>query len=269
MSKPFFLPAAGGSRYCLFHAPQGGRCRGAVLYIHPFAEEMNKSRRMAACQSRVLAEDGYAVLQVDLLGCGDSSGDFADATWAVWLEDVINAANWLRQETGAPLWLWGLRLGCLIAARAAPALPESANFLFWQPVSNGKQYLQQFLRLKLAGELLAGEAKAAETPQQQLAAGLSVEVAGYCLSPDLAGPLASAELQPPPGSGRLVWLESSGRPDAQLSPASAKWIERWREAGYTATSAIVSGPAFWQTTEIEESAALLAATRQLIEGHGA
>jgi len=61
------------------HAAQGAAL-GSVLYGHPFAEEMNKSRRMAGLQARALARAGYDVLQIDLRGCGGSSGDFGDAS---------------------------------------------------------------------------------------------------------------------------------------------------------------------------------------------
>ncbi|HEU6456255.1 MAG TPA: hydrolase 2, exosortase A system-associated, partial [Roseateles sp.] len=84
----FFLPtAAGEQRLCLFHAPVSAP-RSKVLYLHPFAEEMNKSRRMAALACRKLAQAGHAVLQIDLRGCGDSSADFGDASWADWQADV-------------------------------------------------------------------------------------------------------------------------------------------------------------------------------------
>ena len=56
VQEVFFLPAAGGQRFCIFHPPRGSVARGAVLYVHPFAEEMNKSRRMAALFSRTLSE---------------------------------------------------------------------------------------------------------------------------------------------------------------------------------------------------------------------
>src|SRR5690242_11050763 len=127
--EAFFLPAAAGQRFCLYHrAAAGIPERGAVVFVHPFAEEMNKCRRMAALQSRALAAAGYTVLQMDLLGCGDSSGDFADATWEAWVDDVGLACTWLWQRSAAPLWLWGLRGGCLLAAAAARELGEKANF---------------------------------------------------------------------------------------------------------------------------------------------
>ena len=90
--EAFFLSVDGGrlgQRFCLFHPAQGGVPKGCVLNIHPFAEEMNKSRRMAALQARALAKAGYAVLQIDLFGCGDSSGDFGDASWQDWVGDVV------------------------------------------------------------------------------------------------------------------------------------------------------------------------------------
>lgn len=259
----FFLPVAtapNSQRYCLFHPAQGD-VRGAVLYLHPFAEEMNKARRMAALQARLLAENGYAVLQLDLHGCGDSSGDFGDATWESWLADVHAAHAWLRSRCAAPLWLWGLRSGCLLAAEAVRRLDVTANFLFWQPVVSGKQYLQQFLRLKVAGEMMSGESKGVmETLKAQLAAGQSVEIAGYALSAGMARGLESAELSPPTQPGRLHWFEVSARPEATLAPASLKRIEQWQAAGCAVDSAVLPAPTFWQTTEIEEAPALLDAT---------
>ena len=52
--EPFFLPTTDGQRLCIHHSP-AGPARGAVLYLHPWAEEMNKARRVAALQSRALA----------------------------------------------------------------------------------------------------------------------------------------------------------------------------------------------------------------------
>jgi exosortase A-associated hydrolase 2 len=216
---------------------------------------------MAALQSRRLAENGYAVLQIDLHGCGDSSGDFGEATWEIWLEDVRAAHDWLRTNCTAPLWLWGLRTGCLLAAEAARRIDTPANFLFWQPVISGKQFLQQFLRLKVAGEMLSGDSKGVmEALKAQLAAGQSVEIAGYKLSPGMARGLESAELSPSTPSGRLRWLEVSTRPEAALAPASLKRLEQWRATGFAVESAVLPAPTFWQTTEIEEAPALQDAT---------
>ena len=265
--EAFFLPAGVGQCFCLYHPPQGPEEKGAVLYIHPFAEEMNKSRRMAALQSRVLAAAGFGVLQVDLRGCGDSSGDFGDADWQTWVEDVVNAWHWLSARSKAPLWLWGLRAGCLLAVDAAVNLPERANFIFWQPVVSGKQHWQQFMRLTMAGELASGRAIGGVGQiRQQLAAGQAVEIAGYTVSPELANGLEKAELQPPAISpGRVTWFELSTRDEATLSPVSQQRVEQWRALGFNVETMVVRGPGFWQTAETEDAPELIAATLAALE----
>ena len=274
--EPLFLrlsPDPLGPRFALYHAPSQRRTRGLVVYIHPLAEEMNKSRRMAALQSRALANAGFAVLQMDLLGCGDSAGDFGDATWAQWVGDVSFACGWLRQRHNdavaarsftPPLWLWGLRAGCLLAADAALQLPQPCHFLFWQPPPSGKALLQQFLRLKAASELFGDRAKEVMAQlRSQLAAGQPVEVAGYTLHPGLCHGLERAMLHAPAwtgaAAGRVEWLEVSPLEDAALSPAAAG-ATQWTQAGWAVRAHLAHGPAFWQTTEIEDAPALLAAT---------
>lgn len=245
----------------MLRRPRQGPTYGTVLYVHPFAEEMNKSRRMAALQARAMADSGYAVLQIDLLGCGDSSGEFGDANWETWIDDIVLAAGWLRRQLDAPLWLWGLRAGCLLAADAARRMDTRCNFLLWQPATNGKLVLQQFLRMKLASDMLAGNAKGAmDALRMQLAQGRTVELAGYALAPALAMGLECAMLQPPAQLARLEWLELSAREGATVSPAATASIARWQEAGWRVRCEVVNGPAFWQTTEIEEAPDLIRAT---------
>ncbi len=265
----FFLAAPAGQRFCVHHAPKGAP-RALVLYLHPWGEEMNKSRRMAALQARALADAGCAVLQLDLQGCGDSSDTWAEASWQGWVDDALLALQWLRQRwpqaahaDAPPLWLWGLRAGCLVASAAAARLAEPCHFLFWQPAPAGKPLLQQFLRLKAAADL-QGDAKAVLAGLRQgLAAGQAQDVAGYSLSPTLAGGLEQAQLMPAPrgaAGSRVVWLEVSSRERAALLPASQPCIAAWGAAGHAVDAAVVPGPAFWQTQEIEDAPALLAAT---------
>src|SRR5262245_16378618 len=142
--EAFFLPSGRGERFCVFY-PAAGAPLGSVLSIHPFAEEMNKSRRMAALQARAFAARGYTVLQIDLMGCGESSGNFSEARWALWKDDVRTAHHWLRSHVGGAVHLWGLRLGALLAADCACERdPGFASLLMWQPVISGAQFMTQF-----------------------------------------------------------------------------------------------------------------------------
>jgi uncharacterized protein len=265
----FFLPASdagrAGQRLCVYHAPAVAPARGAIVYFHPWAEEMNKARRMAALQSRALAAAGYAVLQIDLHGCGDSSGDFGDATWDGWLSDVTQAVQWLQTRHAAPLWLWGLRAGALLATHAAARMATPCNFLFWQAAISGKVLLQQFMRLKAAAQLqksdaTAGAKGAMEQLRADMVAGRTIEIAGYMVNSVLALGLEQAVLNLPPSAGRVVWLETSTRDEPELLPASLAKVQAWRDAGTSAHAQAVTGPAFWQTQEIEDAPALIQAT---------
>jgi len=261
----FFLPAAGGERFCVFH-PASGVPAGSVLYVHPFAEEMNKSRRMAALQARAFAARGYNVLQIDLFGCGDSSGDFGDARWNAWNEDLALAADWIARHTEGPMHLWGLRLGALLAldySRQASA--SFAGLLLWQPVISGAQFMTQFLRLRLASEMLSGAEAGQGTSalRSELAAGKTLEIGGYELSAELALAIERLELaRLAPKDVPAQWFEvnAEGKP----SPALRRAGEAWSAAGAEVDLHAVRGAPFWSSVEIGECPELIAATANAV-----
>ena len=230
-----------------------------MLYAHPFAEEMNKSRRMARLQASEFANAGFAVLQIDLFGCGDSAGNFADATWDDWVNDLRCGANWLQETVAAPLWLWGLRAGCLLLAATAAGIKSPVSYLFWQPPPSGRVLLQQFLRLRLAADMRFGKNKGAmERLRSNLRDAGSIEIVGYELSYTLATGLENAALVMPIFPTVVHWLELTHLgSDSELLPASVKLIEHWRESGSKVHTQVIRGPQFWQVGEIEDAPTLL------------
>jgi exosortase A-associated hydrolase 2 len=262
----FFLPARQGRRFCVRYTPPT-RAIGAIVFVPPFAEEMNKARRMAALQARALAETGWTVLQMDLFGCGDSDGDFAEADWMQWRTDIADAAEWLRDQTECVPMLWGLRAGCLLACDAARDMSTPPNLLFWQPSISGRQTLQQFLRLRVAGQLLGSPSsgKIGTTDlYEQLLRGESVEVAGYTLSSSVALGLDATQLTPPATPARVAWLDIAPAVSADPSPAVRGCIAAWEALGHKVKWQSVAGPSFWQTQEIGECAELIEATLQAV-----
>ncbi|MYN40944.1 hydrolase 2, exosortase A system-associated [Duganella sp. FT109W] len=261
---PFFLNADEGERFCLYHAPEMGTpSRGAILYVHPFAEELNKSRRMVALQARAYAQAGFGVLQIDLFGCGDSSGELPQAGWDTWLSDLARAWQWLQARHAGPRYLWGLRLGALLALDfATQAHPDGV--ILWQPALSGRAHLHQFARLQSAARLFSG------TPAVEQ----SAEIAGYLMSPALSAtigqleaatlaprcPVQWMELSPAPQGAAAEYASSAGNHQAALQPASELLIERWRQGGARVQAYPVHGEAFWSSSEIGVAPELLAAT---------
>lgn len=266
LREAFFLDTPRGRRFCLATRPRGAPL-GGLLYLPPFAEELNKTRRMAALGAQAFAARGWLVLQPDLLGCGDSEGDFGDAGWQDWLDDIDHAHDWLRRHAGpVPLALWSLRAGSLLATDWLSSRGGSLPLLLWQPVLSGKQHLTQFLRLAAASEMLAdADARAAVARvRAALQDGETVEIAGYRLSARLAAGLDAAAFGLPEDyAAPLVALETGG--GGGLSPALAAALERLRNAGREVRAEAVRGPAFWQTVEIETAAALIEASVGALE----
>lgn len=270
--QPFYLPVNGGRRFCVWRAPRApDPMRGVVLHVPAFAEEMNKSRRMTAWAARELASRGFGVLQIDLLGCGDSSGDFGDATWNDWVDDIVAASAWIRAQCNGPLWLWGLRAGALLATAALPLVGSKPSLLLWQPVLSGRHYLTQFLRLKLAAGLSdeRRDSGGTEALREALRQGRPIEVAGYRLSPALAAGLDAAELALTAANvGRVVWIEVTGAEPPALLPASQSRISGLHAQEMQVSATAVRGPGFWQTLEIEDCSDLIDASVIALHSEG-
>ncbi len=255
---PLFLEGAKGPLFSIYHrVPEGVSPRGALLFAPPFAEEMNRSRRMVAEQAKRFAALGFHVLRPDLYGTGDSAGNFAEAGWDVWLGDLRLARLWLQEKSGFDVTLWGLRTGCLLASEAIQSGEGVDGLLLWQPVANGQVFLTQFLRLKIAAAMAnqepATQEKGPSTKalRQGLLDGESLEVAGYEISPDLARGLDASRLakSAPPAGSDVVWLEAAQEAEAPLSPASQAVVKAWQQAGSSVRATTVAGPSFWAIEE--------------------
>lgn len=260
--EPFFLEGEQGALFCLYLHPAASKDkhseRAGILYLPPFAEEMHKSRRMAALQARAFAAAGHAVLQLDLSGCGDSTGDFSQASWQQWLRDARLAYDWLAAHSNGAVQLWGLRSGASLAVELASRLPAPTRLLLWQPMLNGETLLKQFLRLKTTSEMLSQGAaqNSTETLRTRLEAGETLEIGGYGLSATLAKELAARRLSDFTPAAPVRWLEVGA--SEQLAPASQRVIEQWRAAGVTVEAHSIAGDPFWQTAEISVCPRLLA-----------
>jgi len=268
--QPLFLDSRSGRLFAVHYPAASDRSGRAVLYVPPFAEEMNRARRMATLQGRAFAASGVSTLLLDLHGTGDSAGDFRDATMARWLDDIAAAADWLNAQGHSSVGLWGLRFGALLACAAAAKQPDRfRELLLWQPVTDAKIMLTQFLRIRVAAAMAdQGVTEKTEDLRAQLSAGQSVEVAGYEISSELGQALDRMkldQLRPAPGT-KLRWLEVATEASETLLPASQRVADAWSDAGVTLTRTTVAGDPFWTIQETTLAPALLAASADFAHG---
>lgn len=247
--RPLYLESRAGKVFLLyFPPPDGTPVKSRLLFIPPFAEELNRTRHVIAAFARGCAKRGIGVAVLDPYGTGDSEGDFSEASWDIWKADLETAVAWLEGQGSEAIAVGGLRLGATLAADVAADHPgKFQRLVLWQPVTNGQNYLKQFLRIRLAADLSEGEGQDTKTLMAALKDGQTVEVAGYELPPALAlgidglrlGALGSAAKAP------VIWLEVAAREDAPLSPAASRMIDGWKEAGIEVSAEAVPDEPVW------------------------
>lgn len=261
--EPLFLRGTAGFLFALHVRTESPGDRGVVL-LPPFAEEMNRARRMLRLQATALAEAGITALLLDPFGTGDSAGDFADAGWETWVADVRIAADALITRGCGRVGLLGLRLGATLAAAAAPTLASPCfATVFLQPVVRGRSHLTEFLRVRtMPGALNRDGPMTLEMIRDRLAAGKTVEAAGYDVTPRLAAALDALELATlaHPALGRVTWLELVLDPGLPLSAAGARCADAWMAGGLAVTTGAIPGPAFWIKPDNAVVPDLIAAT---------
>lgn len=242
--RPLFLDGPRSRLFGVYRRPAGA---GQVLILPSFAEEMNNSRRAHALLSRLLAERGVGSLALDPTGCGDSYGELADQRWSGWVADAAFALRWLAQQGDGPIHLYGLRLGALHAlAAAAEADLRGGRVVLCQPVLDGRDFLNRFLRVQLVAE---GEGRVTPAQlRQRLDAGETIEVAGYELSSALARDLDALRF------GDLI----------AACPAPVQIMELAPGTGLAAT--LAPGDPFWARPEAPLPTDLMGMAVRLLAG---
>lgn len=100
-----------------------GVVRGYALFAHCFtcSKDTIATRSIAGR----LASLGFGVLRFDFTGLGSSEGDFANTDFASNVEDLVRAADYMREHFAAPTVLIGHSLGGSAILAAAHRIPEA------------------------------------------------------------------------------------------------------------------------------------------------
>ncbi len=119
-----------------------GLPRAFALFAHCFScsKDIHAVRRIAAG----LARAGIGVLRFDFTGLGSSEGEFANTDFTSNVEDLVRAANFLRQDFAAPAILIGHSLGGAAVLAAASRIPEAKAVVTIGAPADAAHVLHQF-----------------------------------------------------------------------------------------------------------------------------
>lgn len=119
-----------------------GKPAAYALFAHCFtcSKDIPAARRIA----QRLASLGIAVLRFDFTGLGHSGGEFANTGFSSNVQDLLQAADYLRDNYAAPQLLIGHSLGGAAILAAAGSVPEAKAVVTLGAPSEPEHVLHNF-----------------------------------------------------------------------------------------------------------------------------
>lgn len=121
--KVKFETSGGATLSGVLHKPDAGSPKSYALFAHCFT--CTKNIKAAVNIAEALCEEGIAVLRFDFTGLGESEGDFADTHFSSNVQDLVDAAGFLKKEYQAPEILVGHSLGGTAVLSAAQQISSA------------------------------------------------------------------------------------------------------------------------------------------------
>lgn len=121
-TKQSFTGGSGATLAARLDQPEG-EPRAYALFAHCFT--CSKDILAASKIAAGLAARGIATLRFDFTGLGHSDGEFANENFSSNVDDLVRAADFLRENFAAPAILIGHSLGGAAVLAAAGRIPEA------------------------------------------------------------------------------------------------------------------------------------------------
>lgn len=130
----------------IYHPAADGGSDKLLIICPPLFDEYRRCYRALAELAKGCASDGTHVFRFDYFGTGESWGDLGEASVEGWLDDVRAAIEEGIALSGASqVYLLGVRFGGTLAAQVRH--PQVVEYLFWDLVTSGADYLQHLERV--------------------------------------------------------------------------------------------------------------------------
>lgn len=139
----YFFGSSDKQLFGVYHPPASGEMRAkAVLVCHAFDHEYMRTHWAFRRLADRLGNEGFHVLRFDYFGTGDSAGESTEITLDQCRDDILTAAEELKEVSGAmQVSIVGLRLGAALAMTTNKL--KTTDLILWEPVVSGQDYLRE------------------------------------------------------------------------------------------------------------------------------
>jgi len=232
--EAFYFGPSESYLFGIFHPRRNTNRNETIVLCNPFGQEYLRAHKSMRRLAVNLANLGFAVLRFDYRGTGDSAGDLTGVNADHWVEDVGHAIQEAMDMSAiSNITLVGLRLGALVAAKAASEHKQVSRLVFWDPITDGADYVASIRSAVI-------QAQSQGSRSRILAADGSLHFNGFAMPPAFQATLSDwrlSEILPsiPGPIAQVVSHESapfaelkeqlSQRPDFhyELAPAPHDW----------------------------------------------
>jgi hypothetical protein len=136
-----------GDRYGLWVIPKNRAVKGVMLAIQTTGEENSFSRHVMVQAANRFAQMGFATLVFEPYGVGDSAGKSSEIGLREWRGDFMRISHKIRMRFDVPFYIWGTRLGTLLAADLLISQSDNtAGLLMWAPLAHGRTWVESLAR---------------------------------------------------------------------------------------------------------------------------
>ena len=228
---PFLLQREAFALFAVAHEPVGPSSGDVFVFVHPLAEEKLWTHRVFVVYARQLAARGHAVLRFDLMGNGDSDGNFSECSVDSAIADIRGAVSEAKRRWNArSVNLLGLRFGATLAALTAERSDDIDRLILWAPIVDGERYMQELLRTNLATQTAVYKEVRYDRVELvgQMHDGATVNVDGYAMAYPMYSQAAAIKLieSPKQHQGRCLITQierQPGRPVDELQRLAASY----------------------------------------------
>ena len=214
---------------CEYFTNETHRNRG-YLFCHPFAEEQKRVLFLHNQIAFQLANAGYPVFMGDYYGCGDSEGEFEDATITGWSNDIERFCKFfIKKYDLNSIGLIGTRLGGYLACRLLNTSLPIEKAVLIEPVLSPVRDFKMSIRQKLVKELHTGGHVNSNRKDmiKALESNGSIDFDGYCISSKFYRDLKTnhQSIEPVKGKADLLFVHVSKK--QTLSPNYQTFLDNW------------------------------------------